>query len=103
MELKKLLTVSLLILPFSLLAENAADYAHRGAQKYIFGDEDGAKAEVAAGLAKFPNDRELQQMVGLFPDKKSNSRDQRSQKQKQQQQQQNSQNQDQQQSSQQNQ
>ena len=42
MALKRALFLSLLLLPFSLLAETADDYAHRGAQKYIFGDEDGA-------------------------------------------------------------
>src|SRR5947209_8695016 len=73
MELNKLLILSLVFLPVSLTAENASDYAHRGAQKYIFGDEAGAKSEVANGLAKFPNDRELQEMVRLFRENKNNS------------------------------
>src|SRR5438045_6150766 len=97
----KQLILSLLLLPLPLLAESADDYAHRGAQKYIFGDEDGAKREVASGLAKFPNDRELQEMVRLFPDKKNNSqgqnkKDQQQNSGNQDQQQQSSQNQDQQ-------
>ena len=84
----------LVVLPVSLLAETADDYAHRGAQKYIFGDTPGAKAEVATGLAKFPNDKELQEMSKLFLESKKNS-----QSKDKNQQQQNSGNQDQQQQS----
>ena len=69
---RALLFLSVLLLPFPLLAETALDFAHRGAEKYIFGDDDGAKSEVAAGLLKFPNDKELQEMVKLW-DKKNSS------------------------------
>jgi len=66
----KALFLSLLLLPFSVWAETADDYAHRGAQKYIFGDMAAAKSEVAKGLAKFPRDKELQEMAKLFQDRK---------------------------------
>jgi len=69
MGLRKLILLSLFALPLSLGAETAADYVHRGAQKYIFGHEDAAKAEVDAGLAKFPDDPELREMVALFKKK----------------------------------
>jgi hypothetical protein len=86
MALKKLIILSLILLPVSLLAETAADYVHRGAQKYIFGEEAAAKAEVASGLAKFPDDPELQQMSGLLRDKKQpEQQDKQSQKDQQQQ------------------
>ena len=70
MASSKLIILSLLFLPLSLLAENASDYANRGAQKYIFGQEDLARAEVEEGLKKFPNDPELQKLHGLVKDKK---------------------------------
>ncbi len=65
----KIIIFSLLLLPLSLLADTAADYATRGAQKYVYGQEAAAKKEVAEGLAKFPHDPELQEMVTLFKDK----------------------------------
>src|SRR5262245_16542766 len=69
MGLRKLILLSLLALPLSLGAETASDYLHRGAQKYIFGQEAAAKAEVDEGLKKFPNDPELQGMLKLFKEK----------------------------------
>ncbi len=89
------LILSLFLLPLSLVAETASDYANRGAQKYIFGQEDSAKAEVEEGLAKFPNDPELKGMLGLFrdkeqPDKSDPEQDKKDQPQDQQQQQQDS-------------
>jgi len=69
MELRKLILLSLLALPFSLGAETASDYIHRGAQKYIFGHEAAAKAEIAEGLKKFPDDPELREMLTLFKQK----------------------------------
>jgi len=66
---RKLILLSLLALPLSLGAETASDYINRGAQKYIFGHEEAAKAEVDAGLAKFPNDPELREMLALFKKK----------------------------------
>ncbi len=84
--------LSLFLLPLALVAETASDYANRGAQKYIFGQEDSAKAEVEEGLAKFPNDPELKGMLGLFrdkeqPDKNDPEQDKKDQQQDQQQQQ----------------
>src|SRR3954465_4518484 len=82
MASKKQILLSLfLLVPISLLAETAADYVHRGAQKYIFGDEEAAKDAVANGLTKFPNDPELRSMVGLFHEKEK--KPQKSQKQNQ--------------------
>jgi len=65
-----LLSFSLLALPLCALADTATDFIDRGAEKYIFGDNEGAKAEVAAGLAKFPEDPELRKMAELFNKKK---------------------------------
>ena len=69
MGLRRLIVLSLLALPLSLGAETASDYLHRGAQKYIFGHEAAAKAEVDEGLKKFPNDPELREMLKLFKEK----------------------------------
>src|SRR5438046_581968 len=80
----KLLLFSLLLFPLSLLADTAADYAARGAQKYVFGDEDAAKKEVATGLTKFPHDQQLQEMVKLFKDKPPNNQQQNNKNQNQQ-------------------
>jgi Ca-activated chloride channel family protein len=96
MALRNLIILSLLFLPLSLRAENASDYIHRGAQKYIFGHEEAAEAEVKEGLAKFPNDRELREMLALFKKKppqdqqnedkdKNKNKDQNQQQQQQQQ------------------
>jgi len=79
--------LSLALLPFSSFAETAGDYANRGAQKYIFGQDEAAEAEITTGLAKFPNDRELNQIAGLL--KKKPKQEQKSQGQQPQQQQQN--------------
>ena len=69
MELKRLILLSLLAFPLSLGAETASDYIHRGAQKYIFGQEAAAKAEINEGLKRFPNDPELREMLTLFKQK----------------------------------
>lgn len=69
MGLRELILLSLAALPLSLGAETASDYLNRGAQKYIFGHEAAAKAEVDEGLRKFPNDPELQGMLKLFKEK----------------------------------
>jgi hypothetical protein len=66
---RKLILLSLLAFPLSLGAETASDYVARGAQKYIFGREEAAKAEIDTGLAKFPNDPELREMLALFKKK----------------------------------
>jgi len=99
MASKELIFISLIALPVSLLAEKASDYANRGAQKYIFGQDDAAEAEITAGLQKFPNDQELQQMHGLFrkkPKQPPQDQQQQNQNQKQQQKDQQQQSQDQQ-------
>jgi len=78
MGLRKLILLSLFALPLSLGAETASDYINRGAQKYIFGHEEAAKAEVDAGLTKFPDDPELREMLALF--KKKPPQDKKDQK-----------------------
>ena len=100
MGLRRLLLFSLFLLPLSLQADTAADYATRGAEKYVFGQEDAAKKEVAEGLAKFPHDPELQEMVKLFKDKPPNNKQQQQKKDQQNQDQQNQDQKDQQQQSQ---
>ena len=76
MESRKLIILSLFVLPLSLLSETADDYVHRGAQKYIFGQDDAAEAEINAGLAKFPNDAELREMTTLFRKKQQQQHNQ---------------------------
>src|SRR6266566_2110569 len=88
MASRELIILSLFALAPSLFADTAADYVNRGAQKYIFGQDNNAAAEIDTGLAKFPNDPELREMAGLVKKKKPPP-----QKQEQQQQQQNQQNQ----------
>src|SRR6266498_2445668 len=88
MASKKLIILSLFAVAPSLFAETAADYVHRGAQKYIFGQEEAAEAEVATGLAKFPNDPELQELAGLVHKKKPPPQNQQQQQQQQKNQQQ---------------
>ncbi len=60
MALRELTLLSFFLVASSLFAETAADYVNRGAQKYIFGQDQAAASEVATGLRKFPNDPELQ-------------------------------------------
>lgn len=64
--LKRLTLSSWLLLSLSLGAQTARDYVHRGAQRYIFGDEPGAKTEFTTGLQRFPTDEELRQMLALI-------------------------------------
>src|SRR5438093_8810430 len=100
MASRELIILSLLALAPSLFADTAADYVNRAAQKYIFGQDNNAAAEIDTGLAKFPNDPELREMAGLIKKKKpppQKQDQQQNQQQNQQQQQQNQQNQDQQQ------
>lgn len=71
----------------SSFAETAADFANRGAQKYIFGQDDAAEAEISTGLTKFPNDRELNQIAELLrkkPKQQQKSQDQQQEQQDQQ-------------------
>ena len=78
MALRILILLSAFVFPLSLGAETASDYINRGAQKYIFGHEEAAEAEVKEGLAKFPNDPDLRQMITLF--KKKPPQDQQDEK-----------------------
>ena len=64
--MKKLILTSLWLLPALLHADTAEDYFHRGAQKYVFGKKQEAKAEIVEGLQKFPNDERLQQVLVWF-------------------------------------
>jgi hypothetical protein len=82
MALKRLIILSAILVPFSLVAETASDYVHRGAQKYIFGQDAAAEAEITTGLRKFPNDPELQEMTKLI--RKKPPKDNSGQNQKQQ-------------------
>src|SRR5205823_1932685 len=95
MASRELIILSLFALAPSLFADTAADYVNRGAQKYIFGQDNNAAAEIDTGLAKFPDDPELREMAGLV--KKKKPPPQKQEQQQQQQKQQNQQNQDQQQ------
>jgi hypothetical protein len=72
-----------------VFADTASDYANRGAQKYIFGDDDGAEAEVTTGLTKFPNDPELNHVAGLLKKKPKQDKKAQGQQKQQPQQQQN--------------
>src|SRR5207248_10286219 len=103
MASRELIILSLFALAPSLFADTAADYVNRGAQKYIFGQDNNAAAEIDTGLAKFPNDPELREMAGLVKKKKPPPQKQEQQQQNQQQQQKDQQQKDQQQQQQQNQ
>src|SRR6266576_5702594 len=97
MASRELIILSLFALAPSLFADTAADYVNRGAQKYIFGQDNNAAAEIDTGLAKFPNDPELREMAGLVKKKKPPPQKQEQQQQNQQQQQKDQQQKDQQQ------
>src|SRR5439155_15682049 len=97
MALRELTLLSFFLVASSLFAETAADYVNRGAQKYIFGQDQAAASEVATGLAKFPNDPELQGIAGLLRKKKPPPQNQQQQNQQQNQDKQNQQQQNQQQ------
>ncbi len=76
------LSLALLSLQVVAMADTAADYLHRGAQKYIFGEKEKAKTEITTGLEKFPADEPLQQMLALF--REEEKKDQKPQDQEQQ-------------------
>src|SRR2546430_15897922 len=87
MASRELIILSLLALAPSLFADTAADYVNRAAQKYIFGQDNNAAAEIDTGLAKFPDDPELREMAGLVKKKKTppqKKKQQKKQKKKQQ-------------------
>jgi hypothetical protein len=92
---KKLINISLLLLfPICLSAQTAADYFHRGAQHYIWGEKQKAQVEVVTGLKLFPNDPQLQGLAGLLkkeekPQQQQENQGQQGQQGEQQQQQQN--------------
>ena len=73
------LSLSLLSLQFATAAEPAGEYLHRGAQKYIFGQQEKAKVDVTAGLEVYPQDEPLQQMLALFRDEEKKQDDQKDQ------------------------
>ena len=83
-----LILLSLCFAPVTVSAENAADYLHRGAQKYIFGEEEAARSEVATGLQKFPTDEDLRRMATLLTKQQQPQQQDESDKGKDQQQQQ---------------
>ena len=89
---KTLAILSLLLLPLSLGAQTAADYLNRSAQKYVFGDEEAARADIEEAERKFPNDPAIKDLSELLHKKKppQNQNDQ-NQNQKQNQNQQNQQ------------
>src|SRR5450432_4208229 len=62
--------LSLLLLPISLGAQTAAEYLNRSAQKYVFGDEEAARADIEEATKKFPNDPDLQKLSELLHKKK---------------------------------
>lgn len=85
MESRKLIILSLVFAPLLCRGETASDYMNRGAQEYIFGNDDKAAAEVQTGLTKFPDDPELRKMTALFHKKKQQQRNNQSQQNQQQQ------------------
>jgi hypothetical protein len=95
--------------PGLLAAQTAADYFHRGAQHYIWGQKQQATNQILTGLRAYPTDRLLNEMAVLLQrqeeqkqnqQKQQQQQNQDEQKQDQQQQQQQQQQQDQQQQSQ---
>src|SRR5512140_2614669 len=80
MVFRKLARISLLLFcPICLTAQTAADYFHRGAQQYIWGQREKAKSEVFTGLRLFPDDPQLNSLAGLL--KKEEQQQQQPQKQ----------------------
>src|SRR5438874_12349868 len=88
MALRELTLLSFFLVASSLFAETAADYVNRGAQKYIFGQDQAAAAEVATGLTKFSNDPERKGIAGLLRNKKPSLQNEQAQNEQPQQQQQ---------------
>ncbi len=80
--LRKLTNLSFALLFMQpAIAETAGDYFHRGAQKYVFGQKEAAKAEITEGLQKFPDDEELRGIYAFFrEEEQKQSQDQQEQK-----------------------
>jgi hypothetical protein len=86
--LRKLLVLSIIILAQRARADTAADYFHRGAQAYVFGQNEKAITEVETGLATFPTDAALNELALLLKQQQEEQKQQQQQQQQEQQQQQ---------------
>src|SRR5687767_10147131 len=93
MAFKALIVLSLLAVALPGWADTATDYFHRGAQFYVFGEKQKAKAEVETGLMLFPQDKDLHELAALMKkeEEQQQQQQQQNQQQDQQDQQQNSQ------------
>jgi len=65
-----------LVIPLWLHAQTAEDYFHGGAQSYIWGEKEKAKAEIYTGLKKYPQDPQLNGMAGLLSKKEEDQKQQ---------------------------
>ena len=80
-----------------VMAQNAEDYFHDGAQNYISGSLESAIARVQEGLSQYPNDPKLNELLTkLEEEQEQQQQQQQNQQQEQQNQDQENQNQDQQ-------
>ncbi|MGB8166761.1 MAG: hypothetical protein WCF18_04675 [Chthoniobacteraceae bacterium] len=70
---KNLIRSSLLILPLCLHAQTAADYLHGGAQDYIYGKEESAKAKLTEGVRRFPEDPQIRAVLSLIREQQKSS------------------------------
>lgn len=66
MVYKLLLSINLIFGAFTVTAQTAEDYFHRGAQYYIWNDKQKATNEIFSGLRLFPTDPQLNGLAALI-------------------------------------
>jgi hypothetical protein len=81
---KPALIISLLLSSLPVLAQDAEDYFHGGAQSYIWGDKEKASTQIFQGLEKYPTNALLNGMAAILM--KQEEKQQQQQKNQQQQQ-----------------
>ena len=73
---KQTLLASWLVIPGTLFSQTADDYFHGGAQNYIPGRKEQAKAVITTGLSKFPEDPKLKALAGLLKEEEKQEQQQ---------------------------
>ena len=81
---KRLVSISLFLVPLWLYAQTAEDYFHGGAQSYVWGKDREAKTQIITGLRRYPDDPLLKGMAGLLDKKEQQQQQQQQQGQNQQ-------------------
>src|SRR5689334_10016028 len=82
MILRRLISLSLLLIVQAVCAQSADDYFHSGAQCYLTNNIDGARDEVDAGLKYFPDDIKLKKLDELLKQQSQQQQQQKQQNQK---------------------